>query len=81
MFVEQEQSIRYETIDGKQVPIYKPRVEVTLKNLETNQEYSSDVEALTDVQNVNTDTKAEHISRSVHVKIIGMPLGSKTNII
>jgi|TARA_R110002124_G_scaffold102644_1_gene250868 hypothetical protein len=80
-FIEQKESIRYEIINGKQVPIYTPRVEITLKNLKTGQEYNSDAEALTDVQNVNTDTKAEHVSRSVHMKMIGIPLGSKTNII
>ena len=37
MFVEQEASLRYETIDGKRVPVITPRVEITLKNLETGQ--------------------------------------------
>jgi len=79
-FVEQEESIINEIIDGKQVAVYKPRVEVTLKNLETGQEYISDAEALSDVQNPNTSTKAEHISRSVHVKVISLPLGASVNL-
>jgi hypothetical protein len=79
-FVEQEESITNEIIDGKQVAVYKPRVEVTLKNLETGQEYISDAEALSDVQNPNTSTKAEHISRSVHVKVISLPLGASVNL-
>ena len=79
-FVEQEESIKHEIIDGKQVAVYKPRVEITLKNLETGQEYTSDAEALADVQNPNTDTKAEHISRSVHVKVISIPLGASVNL-
>ena len=79
-FVEQEESIINEIIDGKQVAVYKPRVEVTLKNLETGQEYTSDAEALSDVQNPNTSTKAEHISRSVHVKVISLPLGASVNL-
>jgi hypothetical protein len=79
-FVEQEESITNEIIDGKQVAVYKPRVEVTLKNLETGQEYTSDAEALSDVQNPNTSTKAEHISRSVHVKVISLPLGASVNL-
>ena len=79
-FVEQEESIKHEIIDGKQVAVYKPRVEVTLKNLETGQEYTSDAEALSDVQNPNTSTKAEHISRSVHIKVISLPLGASVNL-
>jgi hypothetical protein len=79
-FVEQEESIKTEIIDGKQVAVYKPRVEITLKNLETGQEYTSDAEALSDVQNPNTSTKAEHISRSVHVKVISLPLGASVNL-
>ena len=79
-FVEQEESIKHEIIDGKQVAVYKPRVEITLKNLETGQEYTSDAEALSDVQNPNTITKAEHISRSVHIKVISLPLGASVNL-
>ena len=79
-FVEQEESIKNEIIDGKQVAVYKPRVEITLKNLETGQEYTSESEALSDVQNPNTSTKAEHISRSVHVKVISLPLGASVNL-
>ena len=79
-FVEQEESIKHEIIDGKQVAVYKPRVEITLKNLETGQEYISDAEALSDVQNPNTSTKAEHISRSVHIKVISLPLGASVNL-
>ena len=79
-FVEQEESIKHEIIDGKQVAVYKPRVEITLKNLETGQEYISDAEALSDVQNPNTSTKAEHISRSVHVNVISLPLGASVNL-
>ena len=79
-FVEQEESIKHEIKDGKQVAVYKPRVEITLKNLETGQEYTSDAEALSDVQNPNTITKAEHISRSVHVKVISLPLGASVNL-
>jgi hypothetical protein len=49
-FVEQEESFKDEIIEGKTVKVYKPRVEITLKNLETGQEYISDAEALADVQ-------------------------------
>ena len=61
-FIETEASVRYETINGKRVPVITPKTEVTLTNTETGKEYMSDAEALADVQNPNTDTKSEHIS-------------------
>ena len=40
----------------------------------------SDAEAQEDVDSPVTDTTQEDISRSVHVKIQSLPLGSKTNL-
>jgi hypothetical protein len=79
-FIEQEASVRYEIINGEKIPVIKPEIEITLKNTETGREYKSDAEALQDVQNSTTDTKAEHLSRSVHVKVANIPLGAKSNI-
>jgi hypothetical protein len=39
----------------------------------------SDMEAQADVDSPLTDTKKEHISRSVHIKIQSIPLGTDTN--
>jgi|TARA_X000001316_G_C920637_1_gene34820 hypothetical protein len=47
--------------------------EVTVKNLKTNKEYSSDKEAEDDVNDPSTDTKQEDISRSVNIKVAKMP--------
>ena len=80
MFVEQEESFEKQTIDGVEVTVYKPRVEVTVKHMTTGQEYGSDEEAKQDVDNPNTDTKQEDISRSVHIKVQSIPLGCQTNI-
>ena len=79
-FVEQEEKFEDQIIGGKTVKVYKPRVEVTLKNLKTNKEYLSDEEAQQDVNSPITDTTQDDISRSVHVKIQGLPLGNKTNL-
>ncbi len=78
--VAQEEEIKYETIDGKQVLKYKPRVELTIKHLKTGREYLSQEEAKADVDSPHTDTKQEDISQSVHVKVIGLPIGTDTNI-
>ena len=79
-FVEQEEGYTEQKIDGKPVKVYKPRVEVTIKHLKTGREYMSDAEAQEDVDSPVTDTTQDDISRSVHVKIQGLPLGNKTNL-
>tara|TARA_B110000977_G_scaffold170913_1_gene222030 strand:+ start:138 stop:263 length:126 start_codon:yes stop_codon:yes gene_type:complete len=40
----------------------------------------SDAEALADVQDQSTGTKPEHVSRSVKVYVVDLPLGTKTNL-
>ena len=80
-FVEQEESFDKKIVKGEEVLIYKPRVEVTIKHIGTGREYMSDMEAQADVDSPLTDTKKEHISRSVHVKIQSIPLGAGTNTV
>ena len=78
--VAQEEEIKYITVDGKQVLKYKPRVEITIKHLESGKEYASEEEAQADVDSPDTNTTQKHISKSVHVKVIGLPMGADTNI-
>ena len=79
-FIETEASIRYEVIDGKEVPVVTPKCEVTLTNTETGKEYNSDAEALADVQDPNSDTKPEHVRRDVDITVESIPLGAGVNI-
>ena len=79
-FVETEASIRYEVIDGKEVPVIVPKCVVTLTNTLTKKEYNSDAEALADIQDPNTETKPEHVRRDVHLTVASFDLGAKTNI-
>ena len=79
-FVETEASVRYEIINGKKVPVITPKCEITLTNMETGQEYTSDAEALADVQNTGTDTKAENIRRDVKLTVEEINLGAGSNI-
>ena len=55
--------------DGKTVEEIDVETEVTLINTKTSKEYNSDKEAEDDVNDVNTDTKQEDISRSVNIKV------------
>ena len=79
-FVVTEASVRYEIINGKKVPVITPKCEITLTNMETGQEYMSDAEALADVQNTDTATKAEHIRRDVKLTVEEINLGAGSNI-
>ena len=79
-FVEQEEGYTEQKIDGKTIKVYKPRVEVTIKNLKTDREYLSDEEAKQDVDSPVTDTTQEDISRNVNVIVGPSAFGSKTNL-
>ena len=59
--------LRYDTIDGKQVPVYSAKVETTVTNTKTGQEYSSHEECRADIDNSETDTTEADIRRDVHV--------------
>ncbi len=67
-------------INGSRTPVLTPETEVTLTNMKTGQEYFSDAEALADVQNKETDTKAEDIRRDVKIIVEHVPLGGDTKL-
>ena len=71
-FIE-EGSVEYIEIDGKKVPVVKCETEVVLRNKETNYEYNSDQEAEDDINNPDTDTQREHVTRSVKIKVAKIP--------
>ena len=79
-FIEQKAKAEYKDINGKRTLVITPECEVTLKNLETGQEYMSDEEADNDVNNPETATEREHISRSVKLTVESLPLGSDSNL-
>jgi len=79
-FTEQKASIRYEMINGTRTPVLTPETEVTLTNVKTGQEYMSDSEALSDVQNKEKETKAEDIKRDVKIIVEHVPLGGNTKL-
>ena len=79
-FIETEAKKEIKEINGKPTVVLTPECEVTLKNLETGQEYNSDKEADDDVDNPETTTKREHISRSVKLTVESLPLGSDSNL-
>ena len=73
MAFKEEGSIEYITVDGKKVPVVKCEAEIVLRNTVTNTEYNSDQEAEDDINNVNTATKREDVTRSVKIKVAKMP--------
>ena len=79
-FIETEASVRYETVNGKKTMIITPKCEVTITNMKTGQEYMSDVEADTDVDNSETETKREHIRRDVKITVEEINLGAGSEL-
>ena len=67
-------SVRYEIINGKKVPVVECETEVVLRNKKTGHEYNSDKEAEDDINNPNTDTVRDDITRSVKIKVAKMPM-------
>ena len=70
--------LRYDTIDGKQVPVYSAKVETTVTNIKTGQEYSSHEECQADIDNSETDTTEADIRRDVHVTAPNVFAGAHT---
>ena len=77
-FIETKAKSEFKVIDGKKTHVITPECEITLTNMATGKEYMSDVEADSDVNDSNTDTKREHIRRDVHIKIAQIKLGAQT---
>lgn len=80
MAFKEEGSVEYVEVDGKKVPVVQCEAEVVLRNTQTNYEYDSDQEAEDDINNPDTDTQREHITRSVKIKVAKMPsLGASSD--
>ena len=60
-------------VNGTVIKDVEIETEVTIKNLKTNVEYAADKAAEDDVNDSNTDTKQEDISRSVNIKVAKLP--------
>ena len=60
-------------VNGTVIKDVEIETEETIKNLKTNVEYASDKAAEDDVNDSNTDTKQEDISRSVNIKVAKLP--------
>ena len=73
MAFKEEGSVEYITVDGKKVPVVKCEAEIVLRNTVTNTEYNSDQEAEDDINDSNTATQREHVTRSVKIKVAKMP--------
>jgi len=75
-FIETKAKKEIREINGKPTVVITPECEITLKNLKTGQEYMSDA----DVDNPETDTKREDISRSVKLTVEHLPLGGDSQL-
>ena len=77
--VDEPKILRYEfDPQGKKIPVYSAKVETTVTNTKTGQEYNSHEECQADIDNPETDTKEEDIRRDVHVIAPNLFSGSYT---
>ena len=65
--VDEPKLLRYDMLDGKKIPVYSAKVETTVTNIKTGQEYSSHEECQADIDNPETETTEADIRRDVHV--------------
>tara|TARA_A100000171_G_scaffold51577_1_gene66339 strand:+ start:1183 stop:1434 length:252 start_codon:yes stop_codon:yes gene_type:complete len=65
--IDEPKLLRYDMLDGKKIPVYSAKVETTVTNTKTGQEYDSHEACQADIDNPATDTKEEDIRRDVHV--------------
>ena len=59
--------LRHDIIDGKKIPVYSAKVETTVTNTKTGQEYTSHEECQADIDNPETETTEADIRRDVNV--------------
>ena len=59
--------LRHDIIDGKEVPVYSAKVETTVTNTRTGQEYNSHEECQADIDNPETEPTEADIRRDVNV--------------
>ena len=57
--------LRHDMLNGKKIPVYSAKVETTITNTKTGQEYSSHEECEADINNPETDTTEADIIISV----------------
>ena len=65
--------VTFKTVDGKLQEEVESETVITVTNKITKQEYGSDAEATSDVNDPNTTTKREDIRRDVLIDIKKMP--------
>jgi protein required for attachment to host cells len=76
--VDEAKILRYDEIGGKRIPVYSAKVETTVTNIKTGQEYSSHEECQADIDNSETDTTEADIRRDVHVTAPNVFAGAHT---
>ena len=76
--IDEAKILRYDEIGGKKIPVYSAKVETTVTNIKTGQEYSSHEECQADIDNAETDTTEADIRRDVHVTAPNVFAGAHT---
>jgi len=74
--VDERKILRYETIGGKQVPVYSAKVKTVITNTRTGQTYESEEACTQDIDNPETETTNNDIRRDVTITAPAIVSGS-----
>ena len=76
--VDEPKILRYAAINGEKIPVYSAKVETTVTNTKTGQEYTAHEDCQADIDNPDTDTTEADIRRDVHVTAPNVFAGAHT---
>ena len=66
--VDEPKVLRYDVLpNGMEIPVYSAKVETTVTNTKTGQEYNTHEECQADIDDPSTETTEADIRRDVHV--------------
>jgi len=71
--VQDSKEIGKQVIEGQEIPIIQPEVQVEVKNKSTGADYESEDEAKLDVANPNTATTSDDVETNVQIKVTKLP--------
>jgi len=75
--IEEEKLLRYDIVNGKEVPVYSAKTETVITNTLTGAEYDSEEEMESDIANPDTDTAIDSIRRDVVITAPRLLTGSE----
>ena len=71
--VQESKEVGKQIIDGQELPIIQPEVQMEVKNKKTGADYDSEDHAQKDVDDPSTDTTLDDIEKNIEIKVVKLP--------